>query len=149
MKRRPKKPPNWHIEEDQSLCTSSWINTSKYATGTLKNRWHHIQHQVNKYCGYYLQVKRRLRSGSTKDVVTVEAKVLFKTNTGKSYNLDHCWGILHHLPQWVKNMNKINGRAKPKTPKDTANEVTPATAKVPSSSAATEDSSVHLECCQP
>jgi hypothetical protein len=44
-------------------------------------------------------------------------------------------------------MNKINGCAKPKTPKDTANEVTPATAKVPSSSAATEDSSVHLECC--
>jgi hypothetical protein len=44
-------------------------------------------------------------------------------------------------------MDEINGCAKPKTPKDTANEVTPATTKVPSSSAATEDSSVHLECC--
>jgi hypothetical protein len=88
-----KKPPNWRIEEDQSLCTS-WINTSKDATtgtdqtktafwdqihqfytkiieeiieknknnnkfkpfptclkGALENRWYHIQHQVNKYCG--------------------------------------------------------------------------------------------------
>jgi hypothetical protein len=35
--------------------------------GALENRWYHIQHQVNKYCGYYLQVERRLRSGSTKD----------------------------------------------------------------------------------
>ncbi|PLW14699.1 hypothetical protein PCANC_21149 [Puccinia coronata f. sp. avenae] len=44
-------------------------------------------------------------------------------------------------------MDKNNGCAKPKTPKDTADEVTPATAKVPSLSAATEDSSLHLECC--
>jgi hypothetical protein len=28
---KAKKPPNWRIEEDQSLCTS-WINTSKDAT---------------------------------------------------------------------------------------------------------------------
>jgi hypothetical protein len=41
-------------------------------------------------------------------------------------------------------MDEINGRAKPKAPKDTADEVTPAKAEVPSSSAGTEDSSVHL-----
>lgn len=110
-----KKPPNWHIEEDQSLCTSC-INTSKdAATGTdqtktdfwdwihqlyekimeeiakknkndkkfkpfpthlkgaLENRWYHIQHQVNKYCGYFLQVQRRMRSGSSNDdIVSLE-----------------------------------------------------------------------------
>jgi hypothetical protein len=71
--------------------------------------------------------------------------VLFKTDSGKAFNLDHCWGILHHSPKWAKNMDEINGRAKPKAPKDTADEVTPAKAEVPSSSAGTEDSSVHLE----
>jgi hypothetical protein len=103
------KPPNWRIEEDQSLCTS-WLNTSKdptvgnYQTKTtfwdriytlyldlmaeavekkknakgfkpfplclkkpLEDQWYHIQHQVNKYCGYYSQVKQRMRSGSNND----------------------------------------------------------------------------------
>jgi hypothetical protein len=44
-----KKPPNWRIKEDQSLCTR-WINTSKDATtGTNQTKtafWDRIhQHQ--------------------------------------------------------------------------------------------------------
>jgi ribosomal protein L32 len=26
----------------------------------LKDQWYHIQHQVNKYCGYYAQVQQRM-----------------------------------------------------------------------------------------
>jgi hypothetical protein len=32
----------------------------------------------------------------------VEAKILFKTNTGKSFTLDHCWGILNQAPKWMR-----------------------------------------------
>ena len=37
----------------------------------------------------------------------VEAKVLFKTDTGKSFTLDHCWGILHHSPKWLKHLEDV------------------------------------------
>ncbi|PLW25819.1 hypothetical protein PCANC_27055 [Puccinia coronata f. sp. avenae] len=47
---KAKKPPNWRIEEDQSLCTS-WINTSKDATvGTDQTKmafWDRI-HLINR-----------------------------------------------------------------------------------------------------
>jgi hypothetical protein len=76
-------------------------------------------------------------------VKTVEAKILFKTDTGKAFTLDHCWGILHHSPKWIKNMGEVGGRAKSKVPNDAIDEVTPASSDVPSSCAATEDSSVH------
>jgi hypothetical protein len=74
---------------------------------------------------------------------TVEAKILFKTNTGKPFTLDHCWGILHHSPKWIKNMGEVGSRAKPKVPNDTIDKVTPASSDALSSSAATGDSSVH------
>jgi ribosomal protein L32 len=31
----------------------------------LEDRWYHIQHQVNKYCGYYAQLQQRMWSGSS------------------------------------------------------------------------------------
>ena len=73
----------------------------------------------------------------------VEAKILFKTNTGEPFTLDHCWGILHHSPKWIKNMGEVGCCAKPKVPNDTIYKVTPASSDAPSSSTETEDSSVH------
>ncbi|KAA1101737.1 hypothetical protein PGT21_028816 [Puccinia graminis f. sp. tritici] len=126
LKPKQPKPPKWQPKEDQSLCTS-WLNTLKDAvignnqtktmfwdriyamflelmdkqkgftttfesyTDLLEDRWYHIQHQV------------------------VKAKLLFKTNTGKNFTLDHCWGILHHSPKWIKHTEEGSAPKKNKT----------------------------------
>ncbi|EHS63887.1 uncharacterized protein PGTG_20869 [Puccinia graminis f. sp. tritici CRL 75-36-700-3] len=112
----------------------------------LEDRWYHIQHQVSKYCGYYSQVERRMRSGSNVDDLVVEAKLLFKTDTGKNFNLDHCWGILHHSPKWIKHTEEASAPTKTKasskkTPVTNPNHSSTSDASsIPSSSAETNDS---------
>jgi hypothetical protein len=32
----------------------------------------------------------------------VEAKILFKTDMGQFFTLDHCWGILNQAPKWMR-----------------------------------------------
>ncbi|KNF05182.1 hypothetical protein PSTG_01810 [Puccinia striiformis f. sp. tritici PST-78] len=53
---------------------------------------------------------RRLRSGSSLDVIAIEAKLLFKNEIGKKFGLDHCWGILHNAQKWLDHLNEANGR---------------------------------------
>ncbi|PLW19351.1 hypothetical protein PCANC_09121 [Puccinia coronata f. sp. avenae] len=83
--------------------------------GALENRWYHIQHQVSKFYGFHAQVVRRLRSGSNNDDIMVEAKLLFKSDTGPVFNLEHAWAILCHSPKWSKNLEDASGHGKSKT----------------------------------
>jgi ribosomal protein L32 len=39
----------------------------------LKDQWYHIQHQVNKYCGYYAQVQQRMQSGVNNNVLVSQS----------------------------------------------------------------------------
>jgi hypothetical protein len=45
----------------------------------------------------------------------VEAKLLFKSDTGQVFNLEHTWAILRHSPKWLKNLEDASGRGKSKT----------------------------------
>ncbi|OAV86309.1 hypothetical protein PTTG_29973 [Puccinia triticina 1-1 BBBD Race 1] len=140
-KEKRTKNPHWRMEEDKILCIS-WLNTSKDAdigTGQKSSGfWEQIHRcfldmmqehvrehkneknftpfplrlQVNKYCGFFLQVERRLGSGKTRDEIAVEAKEMFKADLGFSFTLDHCWLILHHLPKWQDTMDKLTVRSK-------------------------------------
>ncbi|OAV97278.1 hypothetical protein PTTG_26107 [Puccinia triticina 1-1 BBBD Race 1] len=80
--------------------------------GALESRWSLILHRVNKYCGFFLQVERRLGSGKTRDEIAVEAKEMFKADLGFSFTLDHCWLILHHSPKWQDTMDELTVRSK-------------------------------------
>ncbi|KAI7944638.1 hypothetical protein MJO28_010333 [Puccinia striiformis f. sp. tritici] len=80
--------------------------------GALESRWGLILHRVNKYCGYFLQVERRLGSGKTRDQIAVEAKELFRADMGTPFTLDHCWLILHDSPKWQETMDGLAARLK-------------------------------------
>ncbi|OAV95719.1 hypothetical protein PTTG_26565 [Puccinia triticina 1-1 BBBD Race 1] len=80
--------------------------------GALESRWGIILHRVNKYCGCFLQAKRRLGSGKTRDEIAVDAKEMFKAEMGFVFTLDHCWLILHHSPKWQDTMDEITVRSK-------------------------------------
>ncbi|KAI7953217.1 hypothetical protein MJO29_008848 [Puccinia striiformis f. sp. tritici] len=66
---------------------------------------------------------RRLRSGSSLDAIAIEAKLLFKNETGKKFGLDHCWGILHNAQKWLDHLNDANGRGQSKSKNDNNNEI--------------------------
>jgi hypothetical protein len=46
----------------------------------------------------------------------VEARLLFRTDTGKVFNLEHAWGILCYSAKWMKNLDEANrcGKSKAK-----------------------------------
>jgi hypothetical protein len=44
----------------------------------------------------------------------VEAKLLYKTDTGRVFNLDHAWAILRHSKKWSKDLEEASGRGKSK-----------------------------------
>ncbi|OAV98879.1 hypothetical protein PTTG_08163 [Puccinia triticina 1-1 BBBD Race 1] len=127
-------------ETEKKKHTKGFKPFPKRLKKPLEDRWYHIQHQVSKYCGYYSQVERRLRSGSNKDDLIVEAKLLFKTDSGRNFNLDHCWGILHHSPKWIKHIDDANasGKTKVKDKKQIAS--------TPASSAATDPPLSDIPC---
>ncbi|PLW43181.1 hypothetical protein PCANC_07002 [Puccinia coronata f. sp. avenae] len=77
--------------------------------GALENCWYTIQQLVGKFCGFYAQVKRRLCSGANHDNIMVEARLLFRTDAGKVFNLEHAWGILCYSAKWMKNLDEANG----------------------------------------
>ncbi|KNF06063.1 hypothetical protein PSTG_00577 [Puccinia striiformis f. sp. tritici PST-78] len=83
----------------------------------LEDRWYHVLHQVSKYCGCLVQVKRRARSGSNQIDFTLEAKALFRQDNGnKQFGLDHCWALLHCHQKWLEYLNEaaLGGKSKPK-----------------------------------
>ncbi|KAA1136244.1 hypothetical protein PGTUg99_011707 [Puccinia graminis f. sp. tritici] len=101
LKPKQPKPPKWQPKEDQSLCTS-WLNTLKDAViGNNQTKtmfWDRIY-------AMFLELMDKV----------VKAKLLFKTNTGKNFTLDHCWGILHHSPKWIKHTEEGSAPKKNKT----------------------------------
>ncbi|KAI9606279.1 hypothetical protein KEM48_001989 [Puccinia striiformis f. sp. tritici PST-130] len=64
-----------------------------------------------------------MRSGSSLDAIAIEAKLLFKNETGKKFGLDHCWGILHNAQKWLDHLNDANGRGQSKSKNDNNNEI--------------------------
>ncbi|KNZ50909.1 hypothetical protein VP01_4180g2 [Puccinia sorghi] len=45
-------------------------------------------------------------------------QVLFSV-TGKAFTLDHCWGIFHHSPKWIKHLKEATGSNKSKKKENT------------------------------
>ena len=45
--------------------------------GALESRWSLILHRVNKYCGFFANVERRLGSGKTRDEIVLHRFDLF------------------------------------------------------------------------
>ncbi|POW17051.1 hypothetical protein PSTT_00863 [Puccinia striiformis] len=83
----------------------------------LEDRWYHVSHQVSKYCGCLVQVKRRARSGSNQIDFALEAKALFRQDNGnKQFGLDHCWALLHCHQKWLEYLNEaaLGGKSKSK-----------------------------------
>ncbi|KNZ50532.1 uncharacterized protein VP01_436g7 [Puccinia sorghi] len=110
----------------------------------LKYQWYHVQNQASKHCNYYSQVERRIFSGLNCNEFL---------NTGRFFTLDHCWGILHHSPKWIKHLEE--GKAPGRLKKKTKLPILPATSNSPSSadplsndaanSTVTKYSSLHLK----
>ncbi|KNZ53796.1 hypothetical protein VP01_3131g1 [Puccinia sorghi] len=47
-------------------------------------------------------------------------RMLVKTDTGKSFNLDHCW-VPHHSTKWIKQVEEASGWTQMKPKKDDGN----------------------------
>ncbi|EHS64490.1 uncharacterized protein PGTG_20953 [Puccinia graminis f. sp. tritici CRL 75-36-700-3] len=80
--------------------------------GGVECRWGLILKALNKLSGCYSTVERRLQSGKTRADILTEAKELYKTTVGSTFNLDHCWGILKDAPKWQANQQENAGRSK-------------------------------------
>lgn len=67
---------------------------------SLKARWSIILRSVNKFCGFYAQVRSRNQSGTTLSDQLTEALVLYKEDQKTNFQLMHAYRILESAPKW-------------------------------------------------
>ncbi|CAL1380563.1 unnamed protein product [Linum trigynum] len=124
------RPPNWKEFEDKILWYA-WIEISEDGVvghyqpgiefwrrvgvlfaerstgisrpdGGLSNRWKIIQ----KKCGAWNAASRKASaipmSGENLADVVKRTKSIYEADTGKDFNLHHCWEILQHCPKFLE-----------------------------------------------
>ncbi|KAL5718566.1 hypothetical protein ACHQM5_011453 [Ranunculus cassubicifolius] len=70
-------------------------------TNALGCRWGTIQAAVNKFQGFYEQLERKPRSGTTPEDMKKEALRLYASfNDEQAFKFEHCWEILKKNPKW-------------------------------------------------
>lgn len=76
------------------------IDLDTRTPSSLKARWGTIQRSVNKFCGFYAQVRQRKRSGTNQSDQINEALVLYKADQKINFQLMHAFKILENAPKW-------------------------------------------------
>lgn len=66
---------------------------------SLKARWTTIQRCVNKFCGFYAQVRSRNQSGANLSDQLTQAMVLYKADQKTNFQLMHAYKILESAPK--------------------------------------------------
>ncbi|KNZ49686.1 hypothetical protein VP01_484g2 [Puccinia sorghi] len=85
-----REPPKNNTNTEETLVQSKNKNKKSFSNllkKSLENRWYHIQNQVSKYCGNYVQFERRMQSQCNNDEKVMEAKLLFKNDSVKNSSI--------------------------------------------------------------
>lgn len=71
---------------------------------SLKARWSTIQRSVNKFCGFYAQVRQRKRSGT--NLLDQLTEVVYKADQKTHFQFMHAFKILENAPKWKETIRQ-------------------------------------------